>query len=228
MNAAALNPAATAATAPSGPRFRTWHLFTLLAVASMVVTWFYNSHVMTDEVYRHLLSANLDSGRVDDLIAGRAQSAVWVYVVLPAVLWVRLAFVALVLQFFMLLTLNDVPVKKLFAASAWAFIPLLYEQALRCMWLARLGVDGIDQDSLALRPVSIASLFMDAGQSGHALYSLANMVNAFELGWAVLMFLALRRTGRVSRVSAVMLVLGVWLLFTGFQWGLGLYLTRTA
>jgi hypothetical protein len=224
-----LTPTLVQSPAPATPggRFRTWHLFAILALGLVALGWFFNHHVITDEVYRKLLSQKFDSGRVDDLINQRAQAAVWGYLAVPAALWVRLAFVAMLLQFFMLLAMVDVPFRRLFTAAAWAFIPLAYEQAVRALWLSRLGVDGITEHTLSVRPGSIASLFMDVDAQG-ALFTLANYFNGFELLWCVILFVSLRRTGKVSRGLAAAVVLGAWALCTGFQWGLGLYLTRTS
>ena len=203
---------------------RTWQLFGLLVVASAVLAWVENEFVMTPEVYRNILGSQLDAERIDAQIDMMSRFRGWGYVTIPVMLWLRLAFIALLVQMFCLLGTIEIQFGRLFRIAAIAGIADLVGSANRLVWLVRQGPSAIDAATLGVMPGSIAGFFLERPQGASGLYTLLSQVNMFELGWAGLMVLGLTGTRRVGTAGAVLVTGGVWALVTFLQFAVALFM----
>ena len=205
-------------------RLRTWQLFGLLVVASAVLAWAENEFVMTPEVYRNILGSQLDAERIDAQIDMMSRFRGWGYLTVPVMLWLRLAFVALLVQMFCLLGTIEIQFVRLFPIAAIAFVADLLGSANRLVWLVRQGPSAIDAATLGVMPGSIAGFFLQRPQGASGLYTLLSQVNMFELGWAGLMVLGLTGTRRVGTAGAVLVTGGVWALVTFLRFAVALFM----
>ncbi len=204
-------------------RLRTWQLFGLLVVASAVLAWAENEFVMTPEVYRNILGSQLDAERIDAQIDMMSRFRGWGYLTIPVMLWLRVAFIALLVQMFCLLGTIEIPFGRLFRIAAVAFIADLVGSANRLVWLARQGPSAIDVATLGVMPGSIAALFLEPPQGASGFYTVLSQVNGVELGWVGLMVLGLMGTRRVGTGGAVLVTGGVWALVTFLQFAVAMY-----
>lgn len=221
-----LNGTVSQLSASSGDmtRLRTWQLFGLLVVASAVLAWAENEFVMTPEVYRNILGSQLDAERIDAQIDMMNRFRGWSYLSIPVMLWLRLAFIALLVQMFCLLGTIEIQFVRLFRIAAIAFVADLVGSANRLVWLARQAPSAIDTATLGVMPGSIAGFFLERPQGASGFYTLLSQVNMFELGWVGLMVLGLTGTRRVGTTGAVLVAGGVWALVTFLQFAVALFM----
>jgi len=211
------------AVRPSGVSTRT--LFLLVVVVSLALSWVTNEFVLTSAVYHRLFDAQLETTRIDQNLDITRRYALWGYLLLPLVLWVRLAFVALSLQMVALLALIELPFRDLFRATVLAFFALIYGNAIRVLWLLRLGEDQLDAAQLNVVPGSLAHFLLSPQESPSLVYGLTSLLNPWELIWATVLILALRATDRIAGGRAALLVGAVWSMFALLQVGVGAFLT---
>ena len=131
-------------------RLGTWQLFGLLVVASAVLAWAENEFVMTPEVYRNILGSQLEAERLDAQIDMMSRFRGWGYLAIPGMLWLRVAFITLLVQMFCLLGTIEIRFGRLFRIAAIAFIADLVGSANRLVWLVRQGPSAIDAASLGV------------------------------------------------------------------------------
>ena len=206
------------------PRVPTRHLFLIVVLASLAVAWATNEFVMTRGVYHNLLRSQLDALRIDQNFDLTRRYAVWGYVLMPLVLWARIALVALFVQMIGLVALIEIPFRELFRAATWAFYGVIYGNVIGVLWLVRVGEANIDAAAMNVTPGSLAHFFMPAQESPSLLYGLASQLNPWELIWALILFIALRATRRIGTAGAAILVGVVWTMFALFQIGLATFL----
>ncbi len=203
---------------------RTWQIFGLLVVASAVLSWAENEFVMTPEVYRKILGSQLEAERIDAQIDMLSRFRGWGYLAIPVTLWLRVAFIALLVQMFCLLGTIEIQFGRLFRIAAVAFIADLVGSANRLVWLVRQGPSAIDAATLGVMPGSIAAIFWEPPQGASGFYTVLSQVNMFELGWVGLMVLGLTGTRRVGTAGAVFVTGGVWALLTFLQFAVAMYM----
>jgi hypothetical protein len=205
-------------------RFGTWQLFGLLVVASAVLAWAENEFVMTPEVYRNILGSQLGAERIDAQIDMLSRFRGWSYLTIPGMLWLRVAFIALLVQMFCLLGTIEIRFGRLFRIAAIAFISNLVGSANRLVWLVRQEPSAIDAASLGVMPGSIAAFFLETPSGASGFYTVLSQANVFELGWVGLMVLGLTGTRRVGTTGAVLVTGGVWALVTFLQFAIAMYM----
>jgi hypothetical protein len=205
-------------------RFGTWQLFGLLVVASAVLAWAENEFVMTPEVYRNILGSQLGAERIDAQIDMLSRFRGWSYLTIPGMLWLRVAFIALLVQMFCLLGTIEIRFGRLFRIAAIAFISNLVGSANRLVWLVRQEPSAIDAASLGVMPGSIAAFFLETPPGASGFYTVLSQANVFELGWVGLMVLGLTGTRRVGTTGAVLVTGGVWALVTFLQFAIAMYM----
>ncbi len=215
---------APAAATPARPRIRTWHLFAVMVAASLVMAWVNKELVMTREVYHALLGTELEGDRIDRQFDMVQQTAKWGYVAIPAVVWLRIALVAMLAQLFLLLAAVEVPIRQVFRAACWAYPALLYGAAVRMFLLARAEPSSLTRESLSFVPGSLTAFFPTLAEPGTATHLLLTQVSLWEGLWCVLLYFALRRVApRLGAGGALMTVAAVWTLIAAFLWGITLY-----
>ncbi len=203
---------------------RTWQIFGLLVVASAVLSWAENEFVMTPKVYHNILGSQLDAERIDAQIDMLSRFRGWGYLAIPVTLWLRVAFIALLVQMFCLLGTIEIQFGRLFRIAAVAFIADLVGSANRLVWLVRQGPSAIDAATLGVMPGSIAAIFWEPPQGASGFYTALSQVNMFELGWVGLMVMGLTGTRRVWSAGAVLVAGGVWALVTFLQFAVAMYM----
>lgn len=202
-----------------GVALATWQLFAAALVATAAAAWVNNEFVMTREVFHNLLGGQMEAARVDDAFRTMQRGAGWSYALLPVVLALRLAMVALLLQMMLLITGAEAPFRRLFRAALWAYPALLWASAVRLAVLVRTPAAEIDQAALAAVPGSVAAYRPDLAAPGTPLHALLALLTQWEVVWMVLLYLAVRaalpRAGRAALIGAVG---GTWAIIVFFQW----------
>ena len=204
---------------------KTWHLFLIILIGIWMNTWILQKSIMTREVYRNLLSAQLDAYRIDDYLNFINKLSMLSYIFVPIILWVRLTFVTLLIQFPLIIQFIDISFKKIFRIVTFAQISILTGEILRTLWLLRLKPDQINEERLTLMPLAITAFF-DGAFYPKLLFRMLNRFNVFEIVWCLILIKGLTSTGKLKRRDASLVVLIVWTLILVFQWALLLYLKK--
>ncbi len=209
-------------------RLETWQLFALVAAANLLASWFYNEDVLTRDLYQRLLGERLDASRIDDYFDLTRRLRLWGYALGPLVFLARTAFMALAVQLALLLLFVDVRLGLVFRAALWASLLPLVGWMVQGAWLTSLPPAELSRASLHFVPGSAASLLMDLSSYESPLYGLLSLVNGFELGWCVVVVMALVDRKQVSGPAAVGAVGGAWTIVSFLKWGLVAFLGRIA
>lgn len=204
---------------------KTAHIFLFIVTALLIDTWVTQNHIMTRQVYHNLLGEQLEAYRIDMFYGMIKKLSVWNYVVLPLVTFLRILFVALLIQLPLVLKFIDVPFSHLFRIATIAFLPLLTLLLIKTVWLLQYPRHSLDAEALSFVPLSLAG-FMDASHySRHVVGFLANF-NLFEISWCVIIALLLPKAAKIKKSDAALLVLFIWTVIIVFRFVLVLYLQK--
>ena len=203
---------------------RTWQLFLLLVCAALALSWYQRDFIMTREVYHHLFGDRVGAERIDDHFDQLRQTAKWGYLAVPVFVGLRVGFVAILVQLYALLVLQELRLSLLFRAACWAYPALLYGMLVRTIVLARVGADRIEIPDLSFVPGSVSAFLLDASEYRSWMYNLLNFFNPSEVLWCAALYIALRTAGRLGSPLRIGLVLAVWSTTTLLQWGTTMFL----
>ncbi len=206
-------------------QLKTWQLFMLLLLSVCTNIWIVQNHIMTQEVYHHLLSGQLEVSRIDDYFHFLRKISGWSYFLAPLILLIRIAFVALLIQFPLVFRFIDIPLRTIFRIVAFAALPLLIMTFLKNLWLVRLPASHISEQALAFMPLSLTN-FIDYASFSKTNYGLLSNFNLFEVVWCIVIAEGLHSTKKMTRLDAFLMVLVIWTLILLFQWGFLLYMSK--
>lgn len=214
--------------APSLPlnkdvQIKTWQLFFFLLLANLSVSWIYNEHILTREVYHTLLSEQMEADRIDEYFNFIRKLSFWGYFFQPVLLWVQITFFVLLIQMPLVLVLIDIPFRQLFRTVTYASLPMTASSFAKIFWLYFLHPSEISYANISAVPFSIAS-FLDATQYPKTAFTVLNKFNPFEILWCFVIYKGLVSTGKVKKEYAALLVFSIWIFLLLLQWGITAYL----
>lgn len=204
---------------------KTWHLFMFIVMGMWINTWIVQNRILTLDVYHHLLSDQLASDRIDEVFFYTQKLSIWNYISAPFLLWIRITIICLLLQFPLVFQFIEIPFKQLFRLLSFAEISTLALTFFKTSWLMGLPSYRIVKEAFTFTPLAVIQL-LDASRYSKALLGLISHLNVFEMIWCLIIINGLRKTGKIKRWNAVLLVLSVWILIAVFQWALIAYLTK--
>lgn len=209
----------------SSLRLKTTYLFLAVSAATIAVTWYFNTFVMTREVYHTLLGDQMGAERVDQFFNLLRQRTYWSHGLIPLVVLVRVGFVALMLQLVLLLMAIEAPLARLFRCALWAFGVLLVEAAARALSLSFMSAAQINQTVLSTNPVSLGYWVLSSRESSELAIALAPLTLT-EAAWLVILIVLLAETARLRMKAAAIAATSVWLLSALVQVTFALYFFR--
>jgi len=206
-------------------RLQGWHLFVLLVLCEGLLTWFYQTQVLTRDLYHSLLKEQLEAQRIDALFDLLKRISVWGYVTIPLFIGFRILFVAFLLQLPLVLRFIDIPFRQLFRIVAMASVLMLVFEAGRMFHLSGIAAEQMSKADLNWIPLSLMSL-LHISSSSAAVQGFFSHFNLFELGFLMLIYRGLIQTGKLKKMDAGLVVLVMWTVIILFQWGLMMYTER--
>lgn len=207
------------------PTLKTAYLFLAVSAATVAVTWFFNTFVMTREVYHTLLGDQMEAERVDQFFNLLRQRTYWSHGLIPLVVVVRVGFVALLLQLVLLLMAIETPLARLFRCALWAFAVLLVEAAARALSLSFMTGGQITQTVLSTNPVSLGYWVLSSREPSELAIALAP-VTLTEAAWLLILIVLLTETAGLRMKTAAIAAASVWLLSALVQVTFALYVFR--
>jgi hypothetical protein len=180
---------------------------------------------MTRDVYHNLLSEKMEAYRIDDYFNFVRKISIWSYIIAPLLLWIKITFYTLLIQFPLVLKFIDIPFKKLFRIVSFAQIPVLISGFIKIIWLFQYKPYQITEKTLALTPLALTNLINSSLYPKTTIILLSN-INVFEMIWCIIVVKGLAATEKIKKIDAFLLVLGVWSLILVLQWALLMYFTK--
>jgi len=202
-----------------------WHLFLLLILCEALLTWIYQSQILTREAYHALLKDQLEAQRIDALFELLQRMNLWGYAGIPLVIGIRILFVAFLLQLPLVLRFIDIPFRRLFRIVAVASLPLILLEGIRLLILAGIPAVQVTPADLTWIPLSLGAL-LDFSHTPASTQGFFSHFNLFEFGFLGLVFAGLRRGGGLKRLDAGLVVLLMWTVVILFQWAVMIYMER--
>lgn len=214
--------------APAARRVKTWHIFAIVSLLTIALTWYGTRFVLTHDVYARLRADQLDVTRIERQFALRRQNVPLQLAIVPVAVALRIGFVALCLQFLLLSGGVEARFTRIFRAVALAYPVLLLAYFALLLEMRSLPLDAIDSDTMTRMPGSIVAGIRDLRGINAGVQQLLRCLNVFEFAWLVVLFYGIVRFANVSRRAAASSALATWVLIAGLQSALVAYLARIA
>ncbi len=202
-----------------------WHFFLLLITCEALLTWIYQEQILTRELYHTLLKEQLEVQRIDALFDLLERMSLWGFLAIPLVIGARILAVAFLLQLPLVLRFIDIPFRQLFRIVAIASLLMIVLEGIRLLIIAGIPSPQVTQADLNWIPLSLGSL-LNLTAASAATKGFFSHFNGFEIGFLVLIYAGLMRTGRLKRLDAGLVVLLMWTVVILFQWGVTAYMER--
>lgn len=206
-------------------QIRGWHLWLTILVCEGIITWYFQSYILTREAYQALWAEQLDIQRIDDLFEFYRRIRTWGYVVIPVVTWFKIALIALLLQMPLVFRFIDVPFRDLFRITALAALLMIAQQVVSLARFASIEATSLQSSDLSYVPFSLINL-LEISPEATVAYAFFSHFNLFEAGWLYLIYQGLVMTGKIKKLDASLVVLIVWAVLLVLQWGIVLYVNR--
>lgn len=204
---------------------KNWHLFFFITCSYLIITLVTDKFIMTREVYQILLSDKMESYRIDDYYEMLKRFSIYSYLAIPLIIWIKITFIALLLQTPIMLKNIEVSFKKMFKIAAIANIPFIVLGISRNAILILTPKGNYTNELFSFTPGSITN-FLKKENYGEVAYSFLSNINIYEVLWILLIYLGLKRLKKIEKSDAFFIASGVWLGLTALQFGLILYLNK--
>lgn len=188
----------------------TWQLYLLITLLSLIISFAFQKFILTREVYYTLYGSQMEEYRIDDLIKFIEKFKIWGYLATPLFVWLRLAFVAFLIQLPFMLRYIEIPFNEIFRITAFAFIALLAADAVRFIYLLFLPKEQYTAEALTMIPLSITNL-LNRNNYNDTAYLFLSKINVFEFVWGYIIYRGLYKTGKINKIDSFLIVMSVWL-----------------
>lgn len=188
----------------------TWQLYLIITISSVLLSFAFQKFIMTREVYYTLYGSQLEDYRIDETINFIQKFQIWGYVATPLIVWLRIAFVAFLIQLPLILKFDEIPFREIFRTASFAFLVIISLDMMRFFYLYFLPPQSITAETLTFIPLSITNLLNKENYSALAI-SVLSKINLFELVWGYVIYRGLYKTGKLEKIDAALIVFGVWI-----------------
>ncbi|MBA4407587.1 hypothetical protein C0389_09955 [bacterium] len=204
---------------------KNWHLFFFITCSYLIITLVTDKFIMTRDVFQILLSDRLESYRIDDYYEMLKRFSIYSYLAIPLITWLKITFIALLIQTPIMLKNIEVSFKEMFKIAAIANIPYIVLGIARIVILFLTPKGNYTNELLSFTPGSITNLLRRENYN-EAAYSFLSNINTYEALWILLIYIGLKRLNKIEKADAFFIASGVWLGLTALQFGLILYLNK--
>ena len=189
----------------------TWQIFVLIACLWLAVSAYTNERVLTPEAMAGLLDrttgVEMSATQLDQI--GRRQR--WGYPLLPVLLVIRVAAVALSLQLFSMLVAHPLPYREAFRASLWGFMAVIYGNFVRMLRLDLIPLQSVTRADLGVVPDSLAALTMGSVESVTVLYATLSVLSLHDAFWIAIVVAHLHAFAGLGRRAAIGIAVSAWM-----------------
>lgn len=144
---------------------------------------------------------------------------------IPLITWLKITFIALLLQTPLMLKSIEVSFKETFKIAAFANIPYILLGFIKVVLLIAIPKSNYTNNLLTFTPGSITNLISKESYSPSA-YSFLSNINIYEIFWILIVFYGVAKLKKLSKSDSFILAFSIWLGLTLFQFGLVLYFNK--
>ena len=203
--------------------FETWQLYLLITVITVIISFAFQKFIMTRDVYYALYGKQMEDYRIDEYFNMAKRIQLWGYLVTPLFIWLRIAFVAFLIQLPLMIKYIEIPFKEIFSITAFAFLILLSADVIRFFYLYFQQTNSITAASLTYMPLALTNLLNKNNYSDMA-FGFLSKINLFEFTWGYIVYRGLYKTGKIEKIDAMLITMGVWAGILILTFALGLFL----
>ncbi|MEW5842842.1 MAG: YIP1 family protein [Bacteroidota bacterium] len=204
---------------------KNWHLFVFITGLYLIITLINDKFIMTRDVYSLLLSDKIESNRIDDYYEMLKRFSVYTYLALPLLTWLKITFIALLLQTPLMLKSVEVSFKETFRIAAFANAPYIILGFVKLIILFVTPKTNYTNNLLTSIPGSITNLISMESYSSVA-YKFLSSINIYEILWVLIVFYGLAKLKKMNKADSFILAFSIWLGLTLFQVALVLYFNK--
>ncbi len=204
---------------------KNWHLYLFVTLTFLILTLINDRFIMTREVYGLLLEDKIESNRIDDYYKLLKIFSIYTYLALPFIIWLKITFIALILQTPLLLKSIEASFNECFRIAALANIPFLLLGVIKLTILFFSPGNAISYDLINLIPGAVSNL-IDKSSYSPAAYNFLSNINVYEALWVLIVFSCISNLKKISKTDSFILAFSIWLILTAFQFGLVLYFNK--
>lgn len=202
---------------------KTWQLFLIITVLSLLLSFAFQKSIMTREVFYNLYGSQMEEYRIDDYFSMMQKFQIWGYVATPLIIWLRIAFVAFLIQLPFMLKYIETPFKDIFRIVTIAYFVLLSADFVRFFYLYFKPTEQITLNSLTFAPLALTNLLNKSDYSD-AVFSFLSKINLFELAWGIVVYKGLTKLKKLENIDCALIVFGVWVAIEALTFGLTLFI----
>ena len=113
----------------------TWQLYLIITVVTIIISFAFQKFIMTRDVYYTLYGKQMEDYRIDEYFNMAKRIQLWGYLVTPLFIWLRIAFVAFLVQLPLMIKYIEIPFKQIFRIAAFALLILISVNVFRFFYL---------------------------------------------------------------------------------------------
>ena len=154
---------------------KNWHLYLFVTILYLIVALVNDKFIMTRDVYQQLFSDKMEGYRIDDYYQLIKKFTFYAYLIIPVVTWLKITFIALLLQTPLMLKNIEVSFKETFRIAAIANLPLILRGVVKFTILIFTPRVEYTNDLLSSIPGSITNFISKANYSQVSYNFLSNI-----------------------------------------------------
>jgi hypothetical protein len=172
-------------------RFNNWQLFTALSAVYVLLMYYANHFIVSDQLFYHSLGNDMSIDKIDALLSNQKKYAWASYAIMPLLLLLKVSLTAVCLSLGGFVTNMETPYKKMFKIALFAELALLLGSVVQGLCLQLFTHIETLEDIQTFAPFSLYGLFDPHRVPVYLNYPL-RVLNVFEIGYWLLLALGLR------------------------------------
>ncbi len=188
----------------------TWQLYLLITFITVILSYAFQKFIITRDVYYAIYGEQLEADRIDQIFDLTKKFQLWGYLITPLTIWLRISFVAFLIQLPLMLKYIEIPFKEIFRITAFALLALLSVDVIKFFYLYFLPGSSITADTLSFIPLAITN-FLPRENYSEIVFALLGKINPFEFLWIFIVYRGLHKTGKLEKTDALIYSLGTWI-----------------
>jgi hypothetical protein len=202
----------------SVPRLNNGQLFCLLAAVNLLLVWLAREHFCRPEILYHLFGEQIEMSRLQRQMDILQNWFTLDYVLLPAVLLVKFAFLSFVFQLPLLFLTEEVLYGKIFRMIMIASWVMIAGSLLQVALLMTQPLEAVSAGSLGIMPLSLGQILAAGHTWSVSAMAVWSRFSLFELLWCMIIYYRLKGITLLRNGPIAHLVTAVWVFLLFLQW----------
>ena len=204
---------------------KNWQLYLFITVLYLIITLVNDKFVLTKGVISLLLADKIESNRIDDYYELLKRFSVYTYIALPIIVFIKMLFIALLIQTPLLLKGIEINFKETFRIAAFANIPYLLLGFIKLIILFFTPQSHYSNELLNNIPGSLTN-FLSRDSYTPVAFNFLNSINIYEFIWIFVIAYGLMKHKKLNKIDSFIFAFGLWIGITLFQSALIFYFNK--